>query len=191
MNSMNNNSLKNVKIDIRLSIASLAVATCGGLALFCKAQYLAYITIAVVDLYLFSVILSAAIKADEKHGTYQSTWGADWLFPSRRVGIFTIPLMTIALLLSFAGLYCGLPGDVNFKDNFSARLDSIYFSVVTLTTVGYGDFVPLTPLAKRLVVFEIGSGFLVLIGAFPLLISRISDFSEPVMPNKPINSDKR
>jgi voltage-gated potassium channel Kch len=29
-----------------------------------------------------------------------------------------------------------------------------YFSLVTLTTVGYGDVTPVTPLARRLAMFE-------------------------------------
>jgi len=54
--------------------------------------------------------------------------------------------------------------------------DFIYFSLVTLTTLGYGDITPISNEARQLVVHEISSGFLLLIGAFPLLISRISNF---------------
>lgn len=41
-------------------------------------------------------------------------------------------------------------------------LDSLYFSVVTLTTVGFGDFVPETALAKAFTILYIfvGLGFL-------------------------------
>jgi len=40
----------------------------------------------------------------------------------------------------------------------SGHVDFIYFSFVTLTTVGYGDVAPLTILSKRLAVFEAGMG---------------------------------
>ncbi len=78
--------------------------------------------------------------------------------------------------MSFAGLYWSINGGGNFKPDFATETDSLYFSLVTLTTVGYGDIVPLCEEARKLVMFEISSGFLVLIGAFPLLISRVSDF---------------
>ena len=50
-------------------------------------------------------------------------------------------------------------------------VDSFYFSVVSLTTVGYGDFVPTAPLTKILSVFYIISG----IGMLFSLIDVIAD----------------
>ena len=37
-------------------------------------------------------------------------------------------------------------------------LDAIYFSVVTLATVGYGDIVPKTPIGKIFTIFYILTG---------------------------------
>ncbi len=38
----------------------------------------------------------------------------------------------------------------------------IYFSIVTFTTVGYGDIAPLNPIAKIITVFEMMSAFVVI-----------------------------
>lgn len=47
--------------------------------------------------------------------------------------------------------------------------DSIYFSVVTITTVGYGDIVPLSKLARLLVMAEIMTGLTYVVFIFSLI----------------------
>jgi voltage-gated potassium channel Kch len=42
-------------------------------------------------------------------------------------------------------------------------LDSLYFSVITLATVGYGDFVPTTPLARLFTILYVINGITILL----------------------------
>jgi voltage-gated potassium channel Kch len=42
-------------------------------------------------------------------------------------------------------------------------LDSLYFSVITLATVGYGDLVPTTPVAKVLTILYVINGISILL----------------------------
>jgi voltage-gated potassium channel Kch len=42
-------------------------------------------------------------------------------------------------------------------------LDSLYFSVVTLATVGYGDFVPTTPIARLFTIIYVINGISILL----------------------------
>jgi len=60
------------------------------------------------------------------------------------------------------GSFSGTPGSV----------DPIYFSFVTLTTVGYGDVAPLTILAKRFAVFEAGMGSIYMAIIVALIVGR-------------------
>ena len=49
-------------------------------------------------------------------------------------------------------------------------VDSIYFSVITLTTVGYGDFSPTTTTGKVFTIFYVLAG----IGIFVAVITEVS-----------------
>ena len=65
--------------------------------------------------------------------------------------IFSILISTVIITLLIGTLF------YNFVEGWSI-LDSVYFSVITLTTVGYGDLVPVTDLGK------IFTSFYVLLG---------------------------
>src|SRR5258708_40020422 len=56
------------------------------------------------------------------------------------------------------------------------RIDALYYSAVTLSTVGYGDLTPTSSAARLLVIWQLGTGMLMLLGVFPLIVGRISDF---------------
>jgi voltage-gated potassium channel len=71
--------------------------------------------------------------------------------------------------LSFGVLYWALehawPGSLYYGGNAVNRLsesDGVYFSFVTLATLGYGDFVPKTDVARGLVILEAVAGQLYL-----------------------------
>ncbi len=48
-------------------------------------------------------------------------------------------------------------------------LDSAYFVVVTLTTIGYGDFSPTTPLTKLITIFYGLNGVIILLMLFDVV----------------------
>jgi len=48
-------------------------------------------------------------------------------------------------------------------------IDSFYFVIITLTTIGYGDFTPSTPLTKLITIFYGVNGVIVLLAFFDII----------------------
>lgn len=48
-------------------------------------------------------------------------------------------------------------------------IDSFYFVVITLTTIGYGDFTPTTPLTKLITIFYGVNGVILLLMLFDMV----------------------
>lgn len=54
-------------------------------------------------------------------------------------------------------------GIQNSQPLLSRFLNLLYFSIVTFTTVGYGDIIPIAPVSKFITVIEMMSGFIVIV----------------------------
>jgi voltage-gated potassium channel len=75
------------------------------------------------------------------------------------------------LVIDFAIIYYLLPVDW-FSKPLNSIFDSIYFSGVTIATIGYGDYSPTHVIPKLLVVYEVFCGFMLLIVSFAIYTGR-------------------
>jgi voltage-gated potassium channel Kch len=69
-------------------------------------------------------------------------------------------------------------------------LDSLYFTITTLTTVGYGDFAPQTDAGKIFTIFYILVGIGLLSGFVILLAERSGILKRPAEKGKPAEAGK-
>ncbi len=77
-------------------------------------------------------------------------------------------LSNLVLLVVFAELYWHVDQEKDFERGgqhfgFESALDAYYYSTVTSSSVGYGDFLPRTPKAKMLTMIHIVSVFFVML----------------------------
>ncbi len=80
-------------------------------------------------------------------------------------------LFFISLIISFAVINlslnelcraAGLSEAFNFNQGIAGVVDAVYFSAITMTTVGYGDTIPQTTIARVFVSFECITSYLML-----------------------------
>jgi voltage-gated potassium channel len=72
------------------------------------------------------------------------------IYSERRSFVAVIYLLSIAIVASSSLMYYA-EADVQ-PDKFSSIPQAIYWSVITLTTVGYGDVSPITPVGKMIAI---------------------------------------
>jgi voltage-gated potassium channel Kch len=77
-------------------------------------------------------------------------------------------LIGLSLAMLFILLNLLAPNSFNLAGNEDRFSTFVYYSFVTLTTLGYGDILPLTPVARSLATFTalFGQLYLVIIMAF-------------------------
>lgn len=103
--------------------------------------------------------------------SYEWTYRVWWLTSDcgRSVGRWAACSAAIALI--FTLLYTQVGIDYGSHETW---LSPFYFSVVTLTTLGYGDVLPATAAAQFVVIMEVIIGYVMLGGLISLISSKLS-----------------
>ena len=110
------------------------------------------------------------------HGAYQRALYWIWWLTSdcgRSLGRWV--LLTVGIVFIFAFLYRLV--DIDYG-SYATPLSSLYYSVVTLTTLGYGDVVPASAPAQMLAAFQAVVGYVLLGGLLSLLANKMARRAE-------------
>lgn len=62
-------------------------------------------------------------------------------------------------------------GQAVFNKSLETILDAVYFSVITIVAIGYGEYFPVHQLSKILVMYEVISGTLLLVVSFTVYVN--------------------
>jgi hypothetical protein len=163
--------------------------------------YVSALAVVLCNAYLVSVLLEATFRSQQERtvvaGVPQPKPARFMEFPERTWSLLQVQFMLIVVIFGFANLYIK-SGDVRYlgpaaieqtdqQAHVSAPrnagpaqlvdpIDGLYYSGVTFSTVGYGDFVPTSHRARLLVLWQLVTGMLMVLGVFPLIVGRVSDF---------------
>jgi len=114
-----------------------------------------------------NVIFLLLSDFEEKKGTLRIL-----RYPTHKLNLRNIIENGIMLVLTFGAIYYAL--NVLNPNTFSSKLsilDAVYFSLITIATVGYGDINPLTKGAKILVIMEVFLGLLYMLFVVSVFVS--------------------
>jgi len=101
---------------------------------------------------------------------FDETYKKEWNIRSRNRSLMLLFINYIEMIIGFACLYLSTHA-IGLTDNIGTfindPLDAIYFSLVTITTLGYGEYIPINDVGKILISIETLAGitFLVVVVA--------------------------
>lgn len=102
---------------------------------------------------------------------YKQGWGLRSLNRS----LILLFLNYLEIVLGFAVLYLVTESVGDGTVPISGRLDGLYFSVVTITTLGYGDMMPLGATGKTLAMIETIMGFVLVVLVIGTFLTGVRD----------------
>ncbi len=88
-----------------------------------------------------------------------------------QIKITSVIMELLAMICAYAGCMYYMEAYDSQQNGFTTLLDFVYFSVVTLSTVGYGDFSPTQPMSRVITIFFI----MLILSVIPKKYNQIAD----------------
>jgi hypothetical protein len=159
---------------------SMTLATAGCLSLWLHSSIVVSAAVVVaIDCYLLLLIILMALKGDKRGNR-----AYELIVPHRVPAFIGGILLFAGLIHSFGNMYIhsdgisggGAPCCKIAPSHLETPVDAIYFSMVTMTTLGYGDFTANDQFSRLLVIWQLCTSVLMLLFFVPLMMSRIAAF---------------
>ncbi len=100
----------------------------------------------------------------------------DWGLRSLNRSLVLLFINYLEIIVGFATLYL-LTNSIGYESgvSLSSRLDALYFSVITITTLGYGDIKPILQIGKWLSITETIMGFILIVLVIGSFLTGVHD----------------
>ena len=153
------------KADSRISIGLVALATASALALLIfGGNFFEAVVLILAGILTLATILTVALGiVDQGEANVKAVTGAVCVYVL--IGLLFVFLYGVIAVVS--------SGDFFAQGTDGTRSLRLYFSFVTLATLGYGDYTPAHELGRTLAIVEALFGQLYLVTVIALLVSRI------------------
>lgn len=97
------------------------------------------------------------------------------VFKERKFELFTLGLLYITVVFFSSTIMYIYEGPVGVNPKIEDFFDAVYWSIITISTVGYGDVTPLTVEGKLVTLILIVAGFLVIAFGTSIITTGLSD----------------
>ncbi len=97
------------------------------------------------------------------------------VFIERKFELFTLAILYIIVVFFGSTIMFIYEGQTGINENVNDFFDAIYWSIITISTVGYGDVTPVTLEGKLVTLVLIISGFLVIAFGTSIITTGLSD----------------
>ncbi|WP_458701435.1 ion transporter [Sulfurospirillum sp. 1307] len=101
----------------------------------------------------------------------------------KKMEFYFLSILT-AFALFFSATIMYVFEGVGNNPNINSFVDSLYWAIITMTTVGYGDITPVTITGKIITFFLVGGGFLILVLATSIVTNALSEKIDLVLENR-------
>ncbi len=134
----------------------LVIVSLWSLVFECALWFSALIAI-ILCLYIVLLLIECAHRSKNSKPTNEKIFK----LPNRGWALLLVLFLVCSNVLSFANIYIKSDG-ITYEEDMKLKLitdklDAVYFSAVTVSTLGYGDFTP-NQKGRKFVVFHLGSG---------------------------------
>ncbi|PLY07863.1 MAG: potassium channel protein [Arcobacter sp.] len=105
------------------------------------------------------------------------------IFKERKFEFLTLSMMYV-MVVFFSSTIMYIYEGAGINDKVTSFLDAIYWSIITLSTVGYGDITPMTMEGKAVTLVLTISGFLVIAFGTSIVTTGLSDRMQVIKENR-------
>jgi len=98
------------------------------------------------------------------------------------LGVFTV-FLSSTIMYTFEG--------TGNNPHINSYMDAIYWAIITISTVGYGDITPVTFMGKVITTFLVGGGFVILVLATSIVTNALSEKMDILRENKLLSQARK